>query len=82
MIKGFPGLLNTIRTLLDRSQTIKQIFKKMPKHEGSHDPRKPWAQNHEIIKIIKSHENHCFFQHGKDAHRDSEKVALTTAPDH
>ena len=28
------------------------------------------------IKIIKDHENQCFFQHGKDAHRDSEKVAL------
>ena len=49
----------------------------MSKNEGSHDPRKPWAQNHKIIKIIKNHENPCFFfQHGKDAHRDSAKVAL------
>ena len=48
----------------------------MSNNEGPHDPRKPWAQNHKIIKIIKNHENLCFFQHGKDAHRDSAKVAL------
>ena len=48
----------------------------MSKNEGSHGPQGPWAQNHKIIRIIKNHENHCFFQHGKDAHRDSEKVAL------
>ena len=29
-----------------------------------------------IIEITKNHETPCFFQHGKDAHRDSEKVAL------
>ena len=27
-------------------------------------------------KIIKNHENHCFFQHGKPAHRSFEKGAL------
>ena len=27
-------------------------------------------------KIIKNYENQCFFQHGKDAHRDSAKGAL------
>ena len=42
----------------------------------SHGPQGPWAQNHKIIKIIKNQENSCFFQHGKDAHRDSAKVAL------
>ena len=33
-------------------------------------------KNHKIIKINKNHENQCFFQHGKDAHCDSAKVAL------
>ena len=47
-------------------------FQNISKTGGSHDPRKPWAQNHKIIKIIKNHEN----QHGKNAHRDSAKVAL------
>ena len=47
----------------------------MSKHEGSHGPQGPWGQNHEIIKIIKNYENR-FFQHGKDAHRDSAKGAL------
>ena len=46
------------------------------KNEGSHGPQGPWAQNHKTIKIIKNHENQCFFQHGKDAHRDSAKGAL------
>ena len=49
----------------------------MSKNEAPHDPRKPWAQNHKIMKIIKNHENPCFFfQHGKDAHRNFEKGAL------
>ena len=30
-MKGFPGLLNTLGTLLDRSQTILQNFKKLKK---------------------------------------------------
>ena len=33
-------------------------------------------KNHEIIQIIKTRENHMFFQHGKDAHRNSAKGAL------
>ena len=33
----------------------------MSKNEGSHDPRKPWAQNHKINKIINNHGNHRFF---------------------
>ena len=48
----------------------------MSKNGGSHGPRGPWAQNHKIIKIIKNNENPCFFQPGKDAHRDSAKIAL------
>ena len=44
-MKGFPGLLNTMGTLLDRSQTIKQIFKKCQKTKGPMGPRGlgPWA---------------------------------------
>ena len=45
----------------------------MSKNEGSHDTRKPWAQNHKIIKIMKFI---VFFKHGKDAHRNFEKGAL------
>ena len=48
----------------------------MSTNEGSHGPQGPWAQNHKIIKFIKSHENMCFFHHGKYAHRDFEKGAL------
>ena len=48
----------------------------MSKTEGSHDPWKPWAQNHTIIKIMKIMKIRVFFQHGKDAHRDSAKGAL------
>ena len=48
----------------------------MSKNEGSHGPQGPWAQNHKIIKIIKIMKSIVFFQHGKDAHRDSAKVAL------
>ena len=61
LIKGFPGVLNTLGTLLDRSQTIKQKFNKISTNEGSHGPQGPWAQNHKIIKIIENHENYCFF---------------------
>ena len=31
-MKGFPGLLNTLGALLDRSQTILQIFKMLKQH--------------------------------------------------
>ena len=51
----------------------------MSKNGGSHGPQGPWAQNHQIrkiIKIIKNHENLCFFEHGKDAHQHFEKGAL------
>ena len=46
--------------LLDRSQTIEQNFKKS-ENGGSHGPQGPWAQNHEIVKVIKNNENLCFF---------------------
>ena len=48
----------------------------MSKNGGSHDPRKPWAQNHKIIKNIKIMNIFFFFHHGKDAHRYFEKGAL------
>ncbi len=46
-IKGFPGVLNIIGTLLDRSQTIKQIFKKSQKMEGPMGPRDLGPKKHE-----------------------------------
>ena len=46
------------------------------KNGGSHGPQVPWAQNHKIIEIIKKHENHSFFERGKDAHRNSAKGTL------
>ena len=51
----------------------------MSKNEGSHGPQGPWTQNQkniQIIKIIKNHENQCFFEHGKDAQHLFEKGAL------
>ena len=51
----------------------------MSKNEGSHGPQGPWTQNQkniQIIKIIKNHENPCFFEHGKDAQHLFEKGAL------
>ena len=83
LIKGFPGLLNTIQTLLARSQTIKINFQKISKHEGSHEPRKPWTQNHKIIKIIKNHENHCFFLNMEKMRIEIlRREHWTRAPDH
>ena len=52
-MKGFPGVLNTPGTLLDRSQTMKQIFKTCQKMKGPmgpmglgpcYGPQGPWAQ--------------------------------------
>ena len=45
----------------------------MSKNEGPHGPQGPWAQNHKVIKIMKTV---FIFEHGKDVHRDSAKVAL------
>ena len=71
-MKGFPGLLNTIGTLLDRSRTILQKVKKCQKW-GPHGPQKgPWARapgtlgpkNKELIKID------CFLLYRKqNAHK-------------
>ena len=77
LIKGFPGLLNTPGTLLDRSQTIKQIFKKCQKMKGPMGPR---GLGPKTIKLLKSSKIMkiivFFFRHGKDAHRNSAKGAL------
>ena len=57
---GFPGVLNTIGTLLDRSQTVKPIFEKYLKMEGPMGPRGlgPWAQG----LGLKNHENRLFLK--------------------
>ena len=76
----FPGLLNTIGTLLDRSRTILQKVKKSRKWGQQISqmgapwaPGGPWARapgtlgpkNKEIMKMG------GFFEHGKDARRNS-----------
>ena len=38
-------------------------------------PRGVGPKNHKIIKTIQNHEHHVFLQHGKDARRNSAKVA-------
>ena len=49
-MKGFPGLLNTLGTLLDRSQTIKLIFKKSQKMKGPMGPMGLGPKNHNFTK--------------------------------
>ena len=73
MIKGFPGLINTIGTLLDRSRVILQKVKKTRKWgphgpQGDHGPgpQGPWAQkNKEILKMG------GFVEREKDVRRNS-----------
>ena len=75
-MKWFPGLLNTIGTLLDRSQTIKQIFKKCQKMKGSMGPMGLRPKTIKLLKSSKIMKITYFCQHGKDAHRHSAKGAL------
>ena len=73
-IKGFPGLLNTLGTLLDRSQTIKHFSKDVKKWRV---PWAPWALGPKTItslKIIESHENLVLLQNETDARRNFSKV--------
>ena len=76
LIKGFRGVLKTIGTLLDRSQTIKQIFKKCQQMEGPMTPGNLGPKTIKLLKSLKIMKISFFFQHGKDAHRDFEKGAL------
>ena len=76
MIKGFPGVLNTPGTLLDRSQTIKQNFKKCQKMKGPMGPRGLGPKTIKLLKSLKIMKISVCFEHGKDAHRDFEKGAL------
>ena len=48
----------------------------MSKHEGSHDPGNLGPKTIKLLKSSKIMTIIVFFQHGKDAHRDFEKVAL------
>ena len=73
LIKGFPGLLNTIGTLLDRSRTILQKVNKSEKWGA------PWAPGGTMgpgprglgPKKQRNFEKYVFFQHRKDARRNS-----------
>ena len=39
-------------------------------------PRGLGPKTIKLLSSMRITKNHCFFQHGKDAHRDSAKVAL------
>ena len=39
-------------------------------------PRGLGAKTIELLKSVRTMKNNVFFQHGKDAHRDSAKVAV------
>ena len=54
---------NTIGRLLDRSQTIKQIFEKKIKTQRSHGPQGPWTMGPGPRGLgPKNHENHLFLR--------------------
>ena len=74
LIKGFPGLLNTPGTLLDRSQTIKHIFKKCQNMKGPMGPMGLGPKTQNFTKIIKGDENLVLLQNDTDARRNSSKV--------
>ena len=75
-MNGSPGLLNTPGTLLDRSKTIKQIFEKCRNTKGPMTPKNLKPKTIKLFKSLKIMKMQAFFEHGKDAHRDSEKGAL------
>ena len=85
LIKGFPGLLNTIRTLLDRSQTIKQIFKKCQKMKGPMGPR---GLGPKTIKLLQLFESLKIMKHSVFFNMEKMRIAIlrrghwTAAPDH
>ena len=82
LIKGFPGLLNTLGTLLDRSQTIKQIFKKSRKMEGPMGPRGHGPKTIKLCKLLKIMEICVFLNMEKMRIEILRRVHWTTAPDH
>ena len=53
LVKGFPGLLNTLGTLLDRSQTIKQILKNVKNTKGPMGPRGLGPKTIKLLKALK-----------------------------
>ena len=69
-------LLNTPGTLLDRSQTIKQIFKKSKKIEGPMTPGNLGSKTIKSLKSLKIMKIISFFEHGKAARQNSAKGAL------
>ena len=82
LIKGFPGLLNTIGTLLDRSQTIKQIFKKSQKMKGPMGPRGLGPKTIKLLKWLKIMKTVFFFNMEKMRIAILRREHWTTAPDH
>ena len=48
----------------------------MSKNEGPMTPGNLKPKTIKLSESLKNHENHCFFEHGKDAHQHFEKGAL------
>ena len=76
LIKGLPGVLNTLGTLLDRSQTIKHIFKNKHKMKGPMGPMGLGPKNHKFTKKHKNQNNSLLLENETDARRNSSKVWL------
>ena len=82
LIKGFPGLLNTLGTLLDRSQTIKQIFKKCQKMKGPMGPRGLGPKTIKLLKSLKIMKIRVFLNMEKMCIAILKREHWTRAPDH
>ena len=82
LIKGFPGLLNTPGTRLDRSRTIKQDFKKCRKMMGPMTPGNLGPKTIKIFKSLKSWKSRFFLNMEKMRIVILRREHWTRAPDH
>ena len=70
-LQSFAGFLTKKK---DRSQAIKNIFKKCQKMKGPMGPMGLGPKTQNFTKIIRSHENLVLWQNETDARRNSSKV--------
>ena len=82
LITGFPGLLNTPGTLPDRSQPIKQNFKKCQKMEGPMTPGNLGPKTIKLLKSLKIMKISVFFNMEKMRITILRREHWTTGPDH
>ena len=78
---GFPGLLNTLGTLLSRSQTIKHIFK-TSQMEGPMGPRGLGPKTIKLLKSLKIMKSLVLFNMEKMRIMILRREHWTRAPDH